>query len=177
MPHMQRWREPREPGHRPSGQAHAHGPARLSALVYPLKVCKLARHWPWMPCPGLCQELLHIPRCSLGHSGDTHQLACRSSTISTPCSYVHVCHTQHLAEALTRGMCTLDKEYMALMRLEGTKCSGMHAGKYRDDCQLSLAWKAPSAAALAAASTDDGPACAQGAGDGSPLTPGSCKPY
>ena len=35
---------------------------------------------------------------------------------------------------------------------------------------------APSAAALAAASTDNGPACAQYAGVGSPLTPGSCVP-
>ena len=114
---MQRWREPREPSHRSSGQPCTHGPARLSALVYPLKVCKLPRHWACMPRPGLCQKLLHIPRCSLRDSRDTHQLACVSYTIGMPYCSSQVCTYMPLT-AVTKNLevWKMKQERMALLQ-------------------------------------------------------------
>lgn len=62
---MQRRCKPREASHGSSGQPLAHGPARLNALVYSLKIGILAWQWPQVSCPGLCQEFLNISRCSM----------------------------------------------------------------------------------------------------------------
>ena len=77
--HMKRGHQPRETGHGRGRPKLAHRPARLGAMVDPLKLCKVMGRRPSMPCPGLRKKLFHIAMRSMRQSRNAHQLPCSSS--------------------------------------------------------------------------------------------------
>ena len=93
---MQGGRQPRETGHGPSRPNLAHGPARLGALVDPLKLCKVMGRRPGMPCPRLRKELSHITMRSMRRSRNAHQLPCSSSFTLRANSFLASPSRQHL---------------------------------------------------------------------------------
>ena len=85
---MQGGRQPRETGHEPGGPKLAHWPARLGALIDPLKLCKVMGRRPSMPCPRLRKEVFHVATRSMRHSRNAHQLPCSSSLTLRAYSYM-----------------------------------------------------------------------------------------